>query len=78
MDTKSEKDLYVIRADYDSEIGRWSATSNDIPGLFLETGSLEELKTEIKDIVPVLLNISEDIPDVPVFLQASCMERVNL
>lgn len=78
MEEQSTKDLYVIKAEWNPSIGRWSAMSDDIPGLFLETGSLEELKAEIKDIVPVLLEMSEDIPKVPIFLQANCMERVNL
>ena len=79
MENTTAKDLYVIKAEWNSSEGCWSAHSEDIPGLFLETASLEELKAEIKDVVPVLLDImASELPMVPIFLQANCMERVNL
>ena len=78
MEEHYTRDLYVIKAEWNPSIGRWSAMSDDIPGLFLETDSLEELKAEIKDIIPVLLDMTQDLPNVPIFLQANCMERVTL
>lgn len=42
---------------YDNEVGVFVATSNDIPGLVLEAESFIELKNEIKEAIPNLLNL---------------------
>lgn len=57
---------YFIRAEWDEEARVWVATSDDVPGLATEEGSLEELIEKLKIIIPELLeanNIHTD-PEV--------------
>ncbi len=51
---------YIINFTWDSEAGVWIATSDDIPGLVLESGSFDALLERTRFAVPELLafNIS--------------------
>ena len=49
-----EKPLF-IRADWDEETLVWVATSNDVPGLATEEGTLEALVEKLKIMIPELL-----------------------
>ncbi len=46
---------YRVRAEWDDEAQVWIATSDDVPGLCAEAGTLEELTTVVLDLVPELL-----------------------
>ena len=46
---------YVIDFAWDDEAGVWIATSNDIPGLVLESGSFDALLERTRFAVPELL-----------------------
>jgi len=60
------KPLFV-RAEWDEEARVWVATSDDVPGLTTEAGTIETLVEKLKVIIPELLNangaVGED--DVP-------------
>lgn len=55
---------YVINFVWDSEANVWIATSDDVPGLVLESGSFDALLERTRMTVPELLalNLSEDNP----------------
>ncbi|MCI8994588.1 MAG: DUF1902 domain-containing protein [Lachnospiraceae bacterium] len=58
---------YTINFTWDDEAGVWIATSNDIPGLVLESGSFDALLERTRFAVPELLALNS--PDTqPLYL----------
>ncbi len=55
---------YVVNFIWDNEACVWIATSDDIPGLVLESGSFDALLERVRIAVPELLslNASSDLP----------------
>lgn len=49
---------YVITFTWDSESSVWIATSDDIPGLVLESGSFDALLERTRFAVPELLELN--------------------
>ncbi|GHV27534.1 antitoxin HicB [Synergistales bacterium] len=49
---------YIISLSWDSEAAVWIATSGDIPGLILESGSLDALIERVRFAVPELLELN--------------------
>jgi predicted RNase H-like HicB family nuclease len=49
---------YTVTMGWDSEARVWIAESEDIPGLILESGSLDALIERIKIAAPELLELS--------------------
>lgn len=49
---------YVITFTWDDESSVWIATSNDIPGLVLESGSFDALLERTRYAVPELLELN--------------------
>lgn len=54
---------YVITLTWDNEAGVWVATSEDIPGLVLESGSFDALLERVRFAVPELLELNKDTKD---------------
>jgi len=50
---------YIINLTWDNEAAVWIATSDDIPGLVLESGSIDALIERVRFAVPELLEINE-------------------
>lgn len=48
---------YIINFTWDDESNVWIATSNDIPGLVLESGSFDALLERTRFAVPELLEL---------------------
>ncbi|MDR0908197.1 MAG: DUF1902 domain-containing protein [Spirochaetaceae bacterium] len=48
-----------VELDWDDEASVWLATSDDVPGLVLESGSLDALMERVKYAVPDLLNVHD-------------------
>ena len=46
---------YVIKINWDNEAGGWIATSDDVRGLVLESGSIDALMERVRYAVPDLL-----------------------
>ena len=46
---------FFIRAEWDEEASVWVATSDDVPGLVTEEGTMEGLIEKLKVIIPELL-----------------------
>ncbi len=51
---------YVVKFTWDNEAGVWIATSDDIPGLVLESGSFDALLERTRFAVPELLELNSD------------------
>lgn len=51
---------YLINFTWDDEAGVWIATSNDIPGLVMESGSFDALLERTRFAVPELLKLNTD------------------
>ncbi len=49
---------YVINFTWDAEANVWIATSDDIPGLVLESGSFDALLERTRFAVPELLSLN--------------------
>ena len=49
---------YIINFTWDNEANVWIATSNDIPGLVLESGSFDALLERTRYAVPELLTLN--------------------
>lgn len=68
---------YVINFIWDAEASVWIATSNDIPGLVLESSSFDALMERTRFAVPELLSLNtfEPQPFSLTFL-SECHERM--
>lgn len=51
---------YVVKLNRDDEADVWVATSDDIPGLVLESGSFDALLERVRFAVPELLQLNSD------------------
>lgn len=72
---------FTVYAELDEETGRWTAFSDDIPGLTLEVADLEELDREIKCMVPELLALNNehiDSKSIPIRLQTTRQLSVSV
>ena len=49
---------YIINLMWDSDAGVWIATSQNIPGLILESGSLDALIERVRFAAPELLSLN--------------------
>lgn len=52
---------YTINLIWDNDAGVWIATSEDIPGLVLESGSFDALLERIRFAVPELLKLNKEV-----------------
>ena len=53
---------YSVRLDWDAEAAVWIATSEDIPGLVLESGSIDALIERVRYAVPELIELNKQTP----------------
>ena len=53
---------YVIKINWDNEAGVWIATSDDVRGLVLESGSIDALMERVRYAVPELLQENNQLP----------------
>lgn len=68
---------YTIFANWDSESDVWIATSEDIPGLVLESGSLDALMERVRYAVPELLELNGlSTQNVSLFIKSERHEAV--
>ena len=50
---------YIVNFQWDPEAAVWIATSNDVPGLVLESGSFDALIERVRYCIPELLELNE-------------------
>ena len=51
---------YRIRLIWDNESAVWIATSKDVPGLILESGSFDALLERVRNAVPELIELNDE------------------
>lgn len=51
---------YIVNMNWDDEAMVWIATSDDVPGLALESGSLDALMERVRYAIPELLHLNSD------------------
>ena len=49
---------YIVKFTWENEASVWTATSDDIPGLVLESGSADALIERVRYAVPELLELN--------------------
>jgi hypothetical protein len=69
---------YVITTTWDSEASVWVATSEDVPGLALESGSLDALMERVRFAVPELLSLNGKAEgDIPLLFKSERHDLVH-
>lgn len=68
----------VVNLTWDPEASVWVATSDDIPGLVLESGSFDALLERVRFATPELLELNSAERPVVLSFQAERMERIAL
>lgn len=70
---------YIITFTWDEEASVWIATSNDIPGLVLESGSFDALLERTRFAVPELLSLNaSDLQPFSLIFKSERHERMVL
>lgn len=68
---------YTVSLEWDSEVGVWIATSGDIPGLVLESGSFDALLERVRFAVPELLELNDtEASPLTLTFQSERIERI--
>jgi hypothetical protein len=71
--------MILVRAMFDDVAQVWVATSNDVPGLVTESGTLEALRTKLLAVIPELLEangVTFDLPEIPIHIVAEQTARI--
>ena len=55
--------VYKIKFKWDDEASVWIATSKDVPGLVLESGSFDALIERVKIAIPELIKLNGTEPE---------------
>jgi predicted RNase H-like HicB family nuclease len=58
-----DQKIYQVETFWDQEAKVWVANSEDILGLSTEANSLENLTEKLKDMIPELLILNQQIPE---------------
>lgn len=70
---------YIITFTWDEDAAVWIATSNDIPGLVLESGSYDALLERTRFVIPELLALNTAEPHTfSLTIKSERHERISL
>ncbi|RKJ61975.1 DUF1902 domain-containing protein [Roseburia sp. 1XD42-69] len=69
---------YVVNFTWDNEADVWTATSKDIPGLVLESGSFDALVERVRFAIPELLEFDNGAFPVSLVFTSERHERMVL
>lgn len=69
---------YVVNLTWDPGASVWVATSDDIPGLVLESGSFDALLERVRFAAPELLELNSTERPVLLSFRAERMEKIAL
>ncbi|MBD5440238.1 MAG: DUF1902 domain-containing protein [Treponema sp.] len=63
---------YLVKMTWDDEAAVWVATSDDVPGLVMESGSLDALIERVRFAIPELLQLNNitGIESIPVIVRS--------
>lgn len=53
---------YLVRAEWDSDVQVWVASSDNVPGLVTEADTIEALDAKLQTMVPELLEANGCLP----------------
>ncbi len=67
---------YLVELLWDAEAAVWVATSEDVPGLTLESGSFDALVERVRIAVPELLALNGTKGDITLTLRSHRQERL--
>ena len=67
---------YVINFVWDEEADVWVATSDDVPGLVLESGSFDALVERVRVAVPELLQLNRKTPAASLYIKSERHQKV--
>jgi hypothetical protein len=69
---------YIVDILWDHDVAVWVATSNDIPGLVMESGSLDALIERIRLAIPELLELNGiSISHIPLCFRSERHEKIT-
>jgi hypothetical protein len=65
---------------WDPEVSVWIATSEDVPGLVLESGSFDALVERVRFAIPELLELNgiQHSGNIPIYYTAARRERIAM
>ncbi len=69
---------YVVKLIWDDEAAVWVATSDDIPGLVLESGSFDALLERVRFAAPELLALNHTGEPVSLSFLSERRERIAI
>lgn len=69
---------YIVKVIWDNEASVWIATSDDIPGLVLESGSFDALLERVRLAAPELLSLNHSKPPYTLAFLSERHERIAL
>ncbi len=69
---------YKIDLTWDEEASVWIATSEDIEGLVLESGSFDALLERVRFAVPELLELNQSSAPVSLLFISKRLERIAI
>ncbi len=69
---------YIVNLNWDNEACVWVATSSDIPGLVLESGSFDALLERTRIAIPELLALNSSSKPLSVFFVSERHERITV
>ncbi len=69
---------YTVKLSWDDEAAVWVATSDDIPGLVLESGSFDALLERVRFAAPELLELNHSSTPVTLSFLSERRERIAI
>lgn len=69
---------YVVKLVWDTEANVWVATSDDIPGLVLESGSFDALIERVRFAAPELLELNHTSAPASLTFRSERCERLAI
>ena len=69
---------YLVKMTWDDEAAVWIATSDDVPGLVMESGSLDALIERVRFAIPELLQLNNitSTESIPVIFRSERTEAL--
>lgn len=70
---------YIVNLTWDADAAVWIATSDDIPGLVLESGSFDALLERVRFAAPELLELNQaEKPTLTLNFRSERRERIAI
>lgn len=70
---------YIVNLTWDADAAVWIATSDDIPGLVLESGSFDALLERVRFAAPELLELNQaEKPALTLNFRSERRERIAI